>query len=546
MRRLTMVVMLLAALLLPAPGLAQSFASPSFQALWAQTDEPVAAGMVNRAWLWGPGPITEARQEPYAESPGGTRLVQYFDKGRMELNAPNGPVTSGLLARDLITGRVQTGDRRFEQHTPAGLGVVGDPDDILGPTYASLARLLERPPLAPGAALVEVVDREGSIGLDQALSRYGARADVLIPETGHRVANVFRAYFEGSPLPNSEGEEPQAAPFAPWYTVTGLPISEAYWTRARVGTIPRDVLVQCFERRCLTYTPANPAAWRVEMGNIGRHYLTWVAGMAPPPPPTGLPCPTVAEPPVAGRRQNRLVLLGSALHDVAGQRSITGAIRNDGSTVGPAEVIATRLDAAGSVIGRHSAFTDRDIWPNGQVAAFRIELPSDVPLADWTITLRSAEDRPTGGLAGDFRITGLSGDVGGVGIGEVRGTLHYTGRSPFPNVVLVRIHALDACGSVVTNAFAPIELGALHPGSALPFAAVLLNAEGAVQVRAVVEARVGTSALIDDEALRVYEGSIYPAPRVPIVTIDGCCQYTRAYERPDGRPVRSIYRKAGG
>ena len=166
-------------------------------------------------------------------------------------------------------------------------------------------------------------------------------------------------------------------------------------------------------------------------------------------------------------------------------------------------------------------------------------------LADWTITLRLAEDRPTGGLAGGFRITGLSGEVGGVGIGEVRGTLHYDGADPFTNVVVVRIHALDACGSEVTHAFAPIELGVLQPGSALPFAAVLLNAEGAVQVRAVVEARVGTSALIDDEALRIYEGSVYPAPRLPIVTIDGCCQYTRAYERPDGRPVRSIYRRAG-
>jgi hypothetical protein len=28
------------------------------------------------------------------------------------------------------------------------------------------------------------------------------------------------------------------------------------------------VLIQCFERRCLTYTPANAPGWQVEMGNV--------------------------------------------------------------------------------------------------------------------------------------------------------------------------------------------------------------------------------------------------------------------------------------
>jgi N-acetylmuramoyl-L-alanine amidase len=36
-----------------------------------------------------------------------------------------------------------------------------------------------------------------------------------------------------------------------------------------------DVLIQCFERRCLTYTPSNPIGWQVEAGNIGRHYHAW-------------------------------------------------------------------------------------------------------------------------------------------------------------------------------------------------------------------------------------------------------------------------------
>jgi hypothetical protein len=35
--------------------------------------------------------------------------------------------------------------------------------------------------------------------------------------------------------------------------------------------------VQVFERRVLTYTEGNPPDFRVEMGNIGRHFSDWVA-----------------------------------------------------------------------------------------------------------------------------------------------------------------------------------------------------------------------------------------------------------------------------
>ena len=42
--------------------------------------------------------------------------------------------------------------------------------------------------------------------------------------------------------------------------------------------VERDVLVQIYERRVLTYTPANPPEWQVEMGNVGRHYYLWRHG----------------------------------------------------------------------------------------------------------------------------------------------------------------------------------------------------------------------------------------------------------------------------
>jgi hypothetical protein len=42
------------------------------------------------------------------------------------------------------------------------------------------------------------------------------------------------------------------------------------------------VLLQCFERRCLTYTPDNPEGWKVEAGNVGQHYYQWRYGSGAP------------------------------------------------------------------------------------------------------------------------------------------------------------------------------------------------------------------------------------------------------------------------
>jgi hypothetical protein len=59
------------------------------------------------------------------------------------------------------------------------------------------------------------------------------------------------------------------------YYATGFPIIEAFWAEVTVDGLARDVLVQCFERRCLTYTPDNPEGWKVEAGNVGQHYYRW-------------------------------------------------------------------------------------------------------------------------------------------------------------------------------------------------------------------------------------------------------------------------------
>src|SRR5438874_12170755 len=94
-----------------------SFARPEFEALWARTDAPVASGAAVRSWLWGPAPGVSLR-ETFAQAPDGTRLVQYFDKARMELNTaasdPADPwrVTTGLLVTEDDAGSREPGGHR--------------------------------------------------------------------------------------------------------------------------------------------------------------------------------------------------------------------------------------------------------------------------------------------------------------------------------------------------------------------------------------------------------------------------------------------------
>jgi hypothetical protein len=84
------------------------------------------------------------------------------------------------------------------------------------------------------------------------------------------------------------GEFVEAALFQNPYYATGFPVTEANWTQVLVGGQLKDVLVQCFERRCLTYTPSNAPEWRVEFGNVGQHYHTWRYDQPAPPTPTAI------------------------------------------------------------------------------------------------------------------------------------------------------------------------------------------------------------------------------------------------------------------
>ncbi len=266
---------------------------PNMDKVWKRTDQVVANGSVSRTWLWGPKAF-DIRQEEYAESPGGKRLVAYFDKARMEINNPNGDrtsqwfVTNGLLVKELISGRQQLGDSKEVKFLPAEVPAAGDlTGNPEAPTYASFLGVTS---LAPGQnvaaprlnqSVTATIDRDGKVGEDL---RFAGKATIAAysQELGHNIPNVFWNYFfQNGPVLDNDGVVRNGR-IMDWTVAVGLPIAEAYWARVRVGGQDKDVLIQPFERRVLTYTPDNAPEWRVEQGNVGLHYYQWREQTAQP------------------------------------------------------------------------------------------------------------------------------------------------------------------------------------------------------------------------------------------------------------------------
>ncbi|MEX1158525.1 MAG: peptidase domain-containing protein [Thermomicrobiales bacterium] len=282
----------------PDPGLA---IGEAFTRTWQRTDAPVLDGEATRTWMWGPAALEDDRWEDYAESPGSSRAVRYYDKSRMEVSDPAGDqgspwyVTNGLLVVELISGRMQTGEHRFEQRDPARLNIAGDAGPGNGPTYASMAALLTAPAREDGELIIQRLDSDGVVTVDPALEAQAVTAAqrVSVPGIDHQIASPFWTFMQSSG-PIRQGDTIVQGPlFENPYYATGLPITEAYWATVDVGNVPRDVLLQCFERRCLTWTPDNPEDWRVESGNVGLHYREWRHGGDPEPTPAPTIDPSV-------------------------------------------------------------------------------------------------------------------------------------------------------------------------------------------------------------------------------------------------------------
>jgi hypothetical protein len=256
-------------------GAASAFASAAFQQQWQQ-------GEAITANFWGPlATAHDGQPEPYKDAPGGQRLVQYFDKGRMELS--NGAVTNGLLATELVTGRVQTGDTTFENRPPPAIPIAGDPDNP-GPTYAALAgnakALFDAAPARTGTATQVVVSAAGDLSAGAASTQSAATFAAYDAATKHNVPKAFVEYRARAGLPT-----------------IGYALSEPFFATVKIAGVQRQVMVQVFERRVLTYTATNPAGFQVEMGNVGSHYYRWRYGSAGAPAPAANPSPVITATP---------------------------------------------------------------------------------------------------------------------------------------------------------------------------------------------------------------------------------------------------------
>jgi hypothetical protein len=300
------------------------FADPAFRRTWERTDLLVADGRIARSWYWGPRPNTGALQEDYAEGPGGKHLVQYFDKSRMEINNPaadpNNPffVTNGLLAQELISGRVQVGNTQFTDRYPAEIPLASDTDDTQAPTYASYRSAVAITATNRVNSTANTrIDRTGVITTDASFDTFTVKYAFYEQATRHNIPDVFWQFLnESGPIVRADGEVRHARLSDPYFYVTGYPVSEAYWARVKIENRPNTpVLIQAYERRVLTYVPSAPTGFKVQMGNIGLHYYDWRYRDAGRPLDTGLACGSVL---------NRGAGIGRVWYDSAAARGQLG------------------------------------------------------------------------------------------------------------------------------------------------------------------------------------------------------------------------------
>lgn len=270
------------------------FADSAFETVWTRNDQLVAAKSASRSWTWGPAPL-QAGLEAYTDAPDGSgkRLVQYFDKARMEINNPTlsptdkAYVTNGLLTVELISGLMQVGNSRFVTQKPAAINLASDSDDPNAPTYASFGTVSNtsagerrQPDKSNGGYAAQRIDRAGAVTDDPSKTKVPeAKVTYFDKSTGHNVPKVFMDYLTSAGAVRNGVGTANKPLLDPWVFAMGLPISDAYWANVKIGGKNQEVLIQAFERRVLTYAPDQPAPWRVQMGNIGQHYYQWRYGL---------------------------------------------------------------------------------------------------------------------------------------------------------------------------------------------------------------------------------------------------------------------------
>lgn len=304
--RFLALALLLAAMLLPLSQAAAAYsgyyayANPAFYNSWYKVDGVVSNGVVRRPLYWGAGPVSD-KLDNSPSDPG--RIVQYFDKGRMEITDVNGDksgpyyVSSSLLAKELVSGQREVQERLKIARSSALIPIVSDMDDAKAVTYASFKSLINSRAANISVGVtgkqsqpIATLDYQGKVGSDGGKFNAGNSAlDNLYYDntTGHNLPRAFWDFLNASgPTYDCTAARcvvggPSGRKLdSPWYLYSGLPISEPYWIKAKIGNRPNmDVLVQVFERRVLYYMPDGAAGQKVQFANVGRAHYVWIYGM---------------------------------------------------------------------------------------------------------------------------------------------------------------------------------------------------------------------------------------------------------------------------
>ena len=285
-------------ILLSNVGLA-SAATPdqvaAFRKVWARSDNLVDDGVVSRSWVWGPKPLDYDYRDRYRFTDGGPvveRAFRHYDKGRMEIDPRQTPgsrwyIRGGTLVKEMVEGRVGVSEggakatlNPLNVRTPADIPVVGDPNVTdATPTYATFTAYASlrgdnRRPDLRGQSVTKLINHSADT-VQYVTSDPNARIVNYENVTGHNIPKAFADYFDRQGLVQDADGNRVREPLFDALAVFGYPITDPYWARVQVGGQPKVVMLQLFERRVLSYTPTNDSEWQVEMGNAGRHYLTW-------------------------------------------------------------------------------------------------------------------------------------------------------------------------------------------------------------------------------------------------------------------------------
>jgi hypothetical protein len=276
---------------------APQFAAPAFENIYNRLDGE-AVRDASRPYFWGEDSLA-IKTERWDTAPDQQRLVQFFPKGKMELNAiPGGApiVTFGRLAHDLATGAYMVSDDRLQAYEPSRRPVHGD-NSLTNPAprYTDFANDVFSTVATPsvGGVITRAIRSGRQLGLRSPTAQPVVRNAYYEIRTGHNIAEPFWAFFNAKGnVGNANGQVSDALMFS-WEELVGYPLSDPYWMNFTQDGKTTEALVQLFERRVMLFIPSAPDGLKVQFNEVGRHYVSWAydpypgIGNQPTDAPTG-------------------------------------------------------------------------------------------------------------------------------------------------------------------------------------------------------------------------------------------------------------------